>query len=84
VGLRLFAQPLDLGKRLLGLACRVASQRHADLLGALLRLAHRVLHHAGIGPHHVVEVLRLGVDRMQKRDDRLMPAFEDRVDLGVG
>ena len=26
----------------------------------------------------------LGVDRVQERDDRLVPAFEDRVDLGVG
>ena len=83
MGLRFLAQPLDLGQRRLRLAGRVAGQRGADLLRPGLGVAHRVLDHAGVGPHHVVEVLRLGVDGMERGDDRLMPAFQDRVDLGV-
>ena len=83
VGLRLFAQALDLGERLLRLAGGVAGERGADLLGAALGGGQRVLHHAGIGPHHVVEVRALGVDRVQEADDGLVPVLQDRVDLGV-
>ena len=84
MGLRFVAQALDLLQRGLRLTRGVAGERRADLLGAGFRIAHRVLDHAGIGAHDVVEVLRLGVDRVQQRDDRLMPAFQDRIDLGVG
>ena len=83
VGLRLFAQTLDLRQRLLRLARRVASERRSDLLGACLGVGQRALHHAGVGPHHVVEIRALGVDRMQEPDDGLMPVLQDRVDLGV-
>src|SRR4030095_5409396 len=38
VRLRLFAQPLDLGKRGLRLTRRIAGERRADLLGARFRL----------------------------------------------
>ena len=83
VGLRLFAQALDLGQRRLRLAGRVAGKSAADLLGPGLRVGERVLDHAGIGPHHVVEVAALGVDRVQQADDGLVPVLQDRVDLGV-
>src|SRR4026208_1444119 len=55
----------------------------ADLLGAALGGGQRVLHHAGVGPHHVVEVRALGVDCVQEADDGLVPVLQDRVDLGV-
>ena len=84
MGLGFVAQALDLLQRGLRLTRGIAGERRADLLGAGFRIAHRVLHHAGIGAHDVVELLRLGVDRVQQRDDRLMPAFQDRIDLGVG
>ena len=83
VGLRLFAQAFDLRQRLLSLARRVARKSRPDLLRSRFGMAHGVLHHAGIRAHHVVQVLRLGIDRVQQGDDRLMPAFQDRVDLGV-
>ena len=63
---------------------RVAGESHADLLRARLRLHHGVLDHAGIGPHHAVEILGLAVDRVQEADDGLVAALQDRVDLGVG
>ncbi len=81
--LRFLAQALDLGQRCLRLTCGVVGQRRADLLRPRLRLGHGIVDHSGIRAHHVVEVLRLGVDGMQERDDRLVPALQDRVDLGV-
>ena len=64
MGLRLLAQTFDLSERLLRLAGGVASERAAHLLGPRLRARHGVLEHARIRAHHVVEVFRLGVDRV--------------------
>ncbi len=83
MGLRLLAELLDLGQRLLRLARRVAAERRGHLFGARLGLGEGAFDDARVVAHHAVEFLRLGVDRVQQGDDGLMAALEDRVDLGV-
>ena len=77
MSLSLLAKLLDLGEGLLRLAGRVATERGGDLLRPGLGLGQRPLDDARVVTHHAVEFLRLGVDRVQEGNDRLMAAFED-------
>ena len=83
MSLCLLAELLDLGESLPGLAGRIAAKRCGHLLRPGLGLGQRPFDDARIVAHHAVEFLRLGIDRVQERNDGLMAAFEDRVDLGV-
>ncbi len=83
MGLRLVAQLFDLGEGLLRLAGGVAAERGGHLLRPRFGLGQRAFHDARVVAHHAVELLRLGVDRVQEGDDGLVPAFQDRVDLGI-
>ena len=75
--LRLVAEFLDLAERLLNLATRVVAERRGELLRAFLCVGEGALHETGIVLHHAVEFLRLGVHRVEQRDDGLMAALKD-------
>ena len=83
MSLCVLAELLDLGEGLLGLTGGVAAKRCGHLLRPGLGVVQRAFDDARIVTHLAVKFLRLGVDRVQERNDGLMAAFEDRVDLGV-
>ena len=83
VSLCFLTQLVDLRERLLNLSGGIPAKRGRDLLGARLCLGEGVFHQTRVIAHHAIELLRLGVHRLEQRNDGLVAAFQDRVDLGV-